>query len=158
MDIHPLDLHDDAVLARGLAYIWPDQRERLARYRAAAQLLRASAIRVERGSAPEWLAAVLATPTPGATTVVFHSIMWQYMAPALRAATEQAIRRAGERASDDAPLAWLRFEPDREDGFELTLDLWPEGGVRERLARLHPHGAVVVWEADHGGAPVAAPR
>jgi hypothetical protein len=148
VDIHPLDLRDDTVLARGLAYIWPDQPARLERYRAAVGLLRASDVHVEPGSAPDWLTTVLAARTPDATTVVFHSVMWQYMPPEVRAATEAAIRAAGARARGDRPLAWLRFEPDRDGGFELTLDLWPGRGERERLARLHPHGAGVVWHPD----------
>lgn len=147
VDLHPLDLRDDAVLLRGLAYVWPDQTDRLERYRAAVRLLRASEVRVEAGSAPDWLGEVLARPTPGATTIVFHSIMWQYMPPEVRTASEAAIREAGARASADAPLAWLRFEPSGDgDGFELTLDLWPDGEGRERLAWLHPHGRWVDWQ------------
>ncbi|MEM1435566.1 MAG: DUF2332 domain-containing protein [Pseudomonadota bacterium] len=149
VDIHPLDLRDDLVLARGLAYLWPDQPERLERYRTAVELLRASDLRVETGSAPEWLETVLATPTPGATTVVFHSIMWQYMPPPVRAATESVIRSAGARADRSRLLAWLRFEPNKTaNDFELTLDLWPGSGLRNRLATLHPHGAIVDWHPD----------
>lgn len=147
VDLHPLDLRNDAVLARGLAYIWPDQAERLDRFRAAADLLRGSNVHVEAGSAPDWLAGVLAAPTQNATTVVFHSIMWQYMSPEVRAATETAIRRGGERASTEQPLAWLRFEPNKAaDNFELTLDLWPGSGSRQRLATVHPHGAAIHWQ------------
>lgn len=149
VDIHPLDFRDDAVVRRGLAYIWPDQAARVANFRAAVRALRASPVRVEAGDAAHWLPTVL-DPRDGVATVVFHSIMWQYMPPATRTAVEAAIRSAGATATTAAPLAWLRYEPLRDgDAFELTLDLFagPERPPRERLAWVHPHGASVHWLA-----------
>jgi hypothetical protein len=149
VDVHPLDLRDDAVVRRGLAYVWPDQPRRVANFRAAVAALRASELHVETGDAAEWLRDVLAEPAPEVCTVVAHSIMWQYMPPETRTAVEAAIRDAGARANAGAPLAWLRFEPLKgTERFELTLDRW-DGAAhpRERLAWVHPHGAAVRWLA-----------
>ena len=53
--------------------------------------------------------------SPGATTVVFHSIV--LAVPAAGVASDgvlDALADAGARATPDAPLAWLRMEPRRE--------------------------------------------
>lgn len=149
VDIHPLDFRDDAVVRRGLAYIWPDQALRVANFRAAVRALRASDQQVEAGDAARWLPQVL-DPVQGVATVVCHSIMWQYMPPDTRRQAAAAIRSAGAASTPDSPLAWLRYEPLRDgSGFELTLDLFagPDQPTRERLAWAHPHGASVHWLA-----------
>jgi hypothetical protein len=60
------------------------------------------------------------------------------------------VRTAAERATRDAPLAWLRFEPDHLDTgagpFRLHLSTWPDGAERV-LAEAHPHGPPVRWLA-----------
>ena len=58
-----------------------------------------------------WLAGRLAEPVPGVATVVFHSIVWQYLPPATRTAIADALAHAGAAATPEAPLAWLRMEP-----------------------------------------------
>lgn len=149
VDIHPLDFRSDAVVRRGLAYIWPDQALRVANFRAAVGMLRASDQVVEAGDAASWLPAALEA-IDGVATVVCHSIMWQYMPPETRAQVEAAIRDAGAAATQQSPLAWLRYEPLRDgSAFELTLDLFTgsDRPPRERLAWVHPHGASVHWLA-----------
>jgi hypothetical protein len=83
-------------------------------------------------------------------TVAYHSIVMQYVGAEGRARIAAAIDEAGARATRDAPLARLAFEPDDvESGigaFELKLRLWPGGGER-LLARAHPHGPPVEWVA-----------
>ena len=148
VDITPLDLRDPVVVARGRAYVWPDQPRRLANFDAAVALLVESDVRVEQANASRWLPDVLAARAPGGCTVVMHSVMWQYMPPEDRQTAEAAIRAAGETATRERPLAWLRLEPRRDAvAMEVTLDLWPraEDARRERLAWSHPHGAVVRW-------------
>jgi hypothetical protein len=152
VDLHPLDFRDDAVVRRGLAYLWPDQRERTQRFRIAVTALRASAVRVEQGDVAVWLPRALDDQAGEGPTVVFHSIFWQYLPPETRRVTEAAIRDAGARASAAAPVAWLRYEPEADGRhFELTLDLWPGPGERIRLARAHPHGASVDWSGEAAG-------
>ncbi|MEE4383747.1 MAG: DUF2332 domain-containing protein [Pseudomonadales bacterium] len=151
VDLHPLDFRDDAVVRRGLAYLWPDQRERTQRFRIAVAAFRASAVRVEEADVAQWLPSALAERAGEGPTVVQHSIFWQYLPAETRRATEAAIRDAGDRATEEAPVAWLRYEPEADGRhFELTLDLWPGPGERIRLARAHPHGASVDWVGETG--------
>ncbi|HSG89605.1 MAG TPA: DUF2332 domain-containing protein [Pseudomonadales bacterium] len=151
VDIHPLDFRDDEVVQRGMAFIWPDQPQRLDNFRAAVDVLRASTQHVEQGDAGAWLTEALSAPLSRATTVIFHSVMWQYLSAESRAAVTAAIHAAGVAATPRAPLAWLRFEP-RSDlvRFELTLEVFTGAGpaVRERLAWAHPHGASIRWLAE----------
>jgi len=155
-DIAPLNpaLRNDR--ERLLSYIWPDQRRRLARIERALDVAAIAPWRVEQADAAEWLQGRLALPQPGGRTrVLFHSIMWQYTPKDTQARILAAIEKAGAAASDAAPFAWLRLEPDSvPDGAAITLDLWP---ARRRIAlgRGDYHGQWVKW-AGAAGTPSAA--
>jgi len=69
------------------------------------------------------------------------SIVSQYQSDDERTTLFDSIRDAGERATLDAPLAWLRMEP-ADDRANLDLTLWP-GGEDRRLARVGYHGSPV---------------
>lgn len=144
-DRRPVDLTDPIQRRRLLAYVWPDQFERLQRLRAAIDLALALEITVETADAVEWTART-AGPTPGAATVIYHSVFWQYMPPQSQAALRKTIQYLGVGATAQAPLAWLRMEPppDNMAGMEVRLTLWP-GGEERVLADVHPHGASVTW-------------
>jgi hypothetical protein len=144
-DIAPVDLEDPAQRLRLMAYVWADQRERLSRLEGAIDLARAYGPGVQRADAADWVRTRLREPAEGSATVLYHSIMWQYMPPATQASIQASLDEAGERATSLAPLAWLRFEPlDSVSRPELRMTLWP--GAREfRLAIAHPHGSSVSW-------------
>lgn len=144
-DIAPIDLDADGAALRLLSYVWPDQTERLQRLRAAIRLAQHRGLRVTTADALPWVQRALATARPGRATVVYHSVMWQYMPQATRDALRHAIEGAGARATEQAPLAWLAFEPPNADAqMQLTLTLWP-GGQPRVLALAHPHGRWVEW-------------
>jgi hypothetical protein len=144
-DLSPIDLAQPGAALRLMSYVWADQRERLERLRAAIALAQAEGIRVEAADALAWVRRKLAAPQPGRTTVLYHSMMWQYMPGDTRAALREAIADAGRRATDAAPLAWLSLEPpDAGVVFELRLTLWP-GGQSRVLATSHPHGREATW-------------
>ena len=87
-------------------------------------------------------------------TVLYHSVMFQYLPMASRDAVHRALIRAAAEATPEAPFAWLRFEPGPMGAYrnmEVRLALWPSGGER-LLARAQPHGASVEWlgAADEG--------
>ncbi len=132
-DRRPIDPLDDEGLLTLRSFVWPDQLDRLAHLDAAVEVARRVPIAVEQADAAEWLAAQLAEPRPGMATVVFQSIVWQYLPSATKAAIESSIRTAGAAAAADAPVAWLTFEPaaDPSQGVEVRLTLWPDG--RDRL-------------------------
>ena len=131
---------------RLLAFVWPDQPARIAQLEAALAVAAANPPLVDQGDAADWLEAKLAAaPVPGRTRVVLHSIAYQYFAAPVQARIAAAIEAAGAEASDQAPLAWLRFEMvTGEDKISLRLRLWP-GGEDRLLAWAHPHGSRIRW-------------
>ncbi|MGE0384669.1 MAG: DUF2332 domain-containing protein [Gammaproteobacteria bacterium] len=146
-DIAPIDATDPIARQRLLSYVWPDQRQRLDRLQAALGIAAGVERDIARESADAWLARRLAAPAPGAARVVFHSMMWQYMPAPVQAGAQAAIIAAGERAGVDAPLAWLRMEPEPGHiGFQIRLTCWPGGHLRW-IAAAHPHGAWVRTDA-----------
>jgi hypothetical protein len=128
-----------------LAYVWPDQPERLARLGAALAIANSDPPRVERADAAVWLEQRLTTkPETGITRVVLHSIAFQYFAPETQERVRAHIEKAGDAASANSPLAWLRFEMLPEDRKpSLRLRTWP--GEDQLLAWAHPHGTIVEW-------------
>ena len=144
-DVAPIDLQDDAQRLRLRGYVWADQRERLDRLDHALAIAASVRHQGERADAAAWVGARLREPSEGCTTVLYHSIMWQYMPEASRAAITRDMFAAGERATQGAPLAWLRFEPARPEARpELALTLWP-GPRHETLAGAHAHGSAITW-------------
>ncbi|MDB5452166.1 MAG: hypothetical protein JWO33_744 [Caulobacteraceae bacterium] len=144
-DRRPVRLSDPLERRRLEAYVWPDQRDRLANLRAAIAMALKERVQVEIADAPEF-ARRHAAPTRGLATVVYHSIFFQYMPADSQAALIQALQEHGAAATADAPLAWLRLEPDLADmkTIEVRLNRWP-GGEERVLARSHPHATWVEW-------------
>lgn len=130
------------------SFLWPDQVERRARLDAALEVAARVPARVEPSDACDWLAARLGPgPEPGVATVVFHSIVLQYLGRAGAARLAGLVRDAGARASAAAPLAWLRLEPvllPAGLSFRVLLTTWP-GGRERTLAVCSPHGPPVSW-------------
>lgn len=144
-DRRPVDLKAPVQRRRLQAYVWPDQFDRLERIRAAIDVALANDVNVEAADAVDWTARS-ARPSPGAATVIYHSVFWQYMPAASQAALRQAIEYLGASATNDAPLAWLRMEPPPENTaiMEVRLTIWP-GGEERILAVVHAHGASARW-------------
>lgn len=149
VDINPLDVSNAAVCERLMAYVWPDQTERVARAAAAIALAQASPPPIDRADAADWVENRVAL-TAGSTAVVMHSIAWQYFPATTQARIAAHLAVLGAKASADAPLAWLRYEMDDAAAAELPslrLTLWQGGVPTERLlAYAHPHGAFVQWQ------------
>jgi hypothetical protein len=124
-----------------LSFIWPDQSERIARMRAALEIAATEEVAIDHEPAAPWARRMLSEPAPGQATVIYHSIVSQYLNDGERDALFAGIAAAGERATADAPLAWLRMEP-ADDRADLDLTVWP-GGERRRLARVGYHGTPV---------------
>ncbi len=146
-DSSPIDLQRDGAALRLMSYVWPEHGERLARLRAAIALAQRLQVRVEAADALTWTQEVLSTQRVGCATVIYHTVMWQYLAEPTRNGLRGLIEATGSHATRQAPLAWLAFEPPNNDArMLLTLTLWP-GGERQVLAEAHPHGAWVRWVA-----------
>jgi len=145
IDLNPIDVRDPAARDRLLAYVWPEQAERIARLEAALAAA-ADPPPVDRGDAAAWVEANVA-PVEGRTGVVFHSIAFQYFPAGTQARIAAHMDLAGARATATAPLAWLRYEMAVDDPAApptLRLRLWP-GGEDRLLAHAHPHGTTIRW-------------
>lgn len=139
VDLNPLDPATDRL--RLLAYLWPDQPERLALTRAALDL---APPKPDQGDAAAWLEHRLAQRHKGALHLVFHTIAWQYFPPPTQAACAEALADAGAQATANAPLAHLSMEADgHPKGAALTLTTWP-GGQTTPLGRVDFHGRRLV--------------
>ncbi len=146
-DRSPIDLADPAQRLRLRSYIWADQRDRLARLDLAIALARGAELQVEQADADEWVERQLAAPAHGVATVLYHSIVWQYLPREAQARIIAAVESAGRHAGPESPVAWLRLEPVAGRARpELSLTLWP-GGENELLATGHWHGIAVEWTA-----------
>lgn len=142
VDLNPLQIGNAADELRLLAYLWPDQSERMARTRAAMALADAP---VDRGDAITWLAGRLATPWPGRLHLIYHTIAWQYFSADAQDRGRALIRAAGAAATPATPLAWLGMEADADpDSAGLTLQLWP-GNLTLHLGRAGFHAQWVEW-------------
>jgi len=147
VDVLPVDptTPDGALTLQ--AYVWPDQSTRLSRLRAAIDVAREVPADVRRGTAVD-LARDL-EPRDGALTVLWHSLMWQYVPRDEQQAVLAEIDRAGAAATVSAPLAHVRFEPVRPESggphrFVCAVRTWPGGADRE-LGEAPPHGVPVTW-------------
>lgn len=142
-DASPIDPGTEEGRLTLQSYVWPDQVERFRLLAAAIDVARRVPAHVDQGNAPDWVEAALTRGVPGVATVVYHSIVWQYLSNVDRARLASVIAVAGEAATDNQPLAWLRFEPAGSVA-EVRLQLWP--GSKDRLlARSGFHGKPVQW-------------
>jgi hypothetical protein len=145
-DISPLDVQNETDRLRLRAYIWADQTDRLARLDAAINVARREEVTLERADAADFVACQLAARKPGECLVLFHSVVWQYLAEKTKASIQNAMQRAGDAATSEASLAWLRMETlSTTDPYPtLQLTLWP-GGQTRHLALADFHGRWIEW-------------
>jgi hypothetical protein len=126
--------------------VWADQRDRSVRLRRVLDAVADWPFLVERSPASDWLRERLAVPAPQpCVTVVWHSVVWQYLSEPERVAVSATLERAGARATGQRPLVRLYLEPelrDKELGFALRARRWP-GPVDEHLADAAGHGPPV---------------
>jgi hypothetical protein len=146
-DPNPLDASSEDDRITLLSYTWPDQTHRFATLKGALEVAVRVPAPIDRADAVRWLAGRLARQTPGAATVVFHSMVAQYLGEERRRLLHAAVAGAARFATSEAPISWLRFEPSNSDGggrFPVHLTTWPGG--RERLiAEAQTHGPPVRW-------------
>lgn len=148
-DQAPIDPTTEAGAVRLRSFLWPDQVERRARLDAAIEVARRVPVEVEAADAADWIERRLAEPAPGRATVVHHSIVLQYLARESFLRLREAIVAAGERATAEAPVHWLRMEPAGEVA-DVRMTSWPgRSGDRdeELLATTGYHGPPVRWQA-----------
>ncbi|WP_169569835.1 DUF2332 domain-containing protein [Sneathiella limimaris] len=147
VDLKPVNLESKEERLRLMSYIWPDQQDRMERTAAGIEMLLSTEDLkpVYQGDAIEWLEDRLRDPVDGTVHVIYNTIAWQYFPNERQQAGRALLERAGNQASETAPLAWLSFEADGEEpGAALSLTLWP-GGETVKLARGDYHGRWINW-------------
>ena len=143
-DVAPVNPASEHGKRRLLSFVWPDQRERITRLSAACDLARAFPVTIERAHASPWLAEKLAATRSGLATVVFQTVVQQYLEPSERIGLAETMAEAGRRATPEAPLGYLTLEPQPHRVANVLLRLWP--GNRElELASASLHGRDIEW-------------
>jgi hypothetical protein len=148
-DRFPIDVTTDDGATTLLGFVWPGQEERFTLLRDALSAARPVPVDIDRAGAVEWIGQVARERAPGTMTVVYHSIVWQYLGDDERTAIVHELRAAGATATSEAPLAWLRLEPPAgtQSPVELRVTTWP-GGDEQLLALAGFHRDPVRWIAD----------
>ena len=145
-DAAPVDPLTDTGLLALRASVWADQTDRLAWLDGAVDVAQRVPATVDKASLDEWLPPRLVDPVLRTTTVVYHSVVSEYLDSDVRDRFSATVRDAGERATTQAPLAWLRLEPVSElRNHGVTLTLWP-GGEERLLGQSNGHGRDVRWQ------------
>ena len=147
-DIAPVDLTDPGEALRLKAYIWADATERMTRMDTIIAIAQECPPNLVAADAADFVRQCLAEEQPaGRARVLFHSVMWQYLPQATRAAITEAMETAGAAATLEKPLGWIRVETNRATfRHELTVRYWPGSAEWVQLAEAHPHGAWVSWQ------------
>lgn len=143
-DLHPIDPTTPDGRARVSSSVWCDQTDRFARLGAALRTAQRVPATVDEQSAADWVTDRLADRTPGAATVVMHSVVQEYLPSDERRALFAAVEQAGADATEDAPVAHVRLEPVssvRQHG--ITVRIWPHAPDERLLATCGAHGTDV---------------
>ena len=160
IDLHPLDVSDDADVRWLRACVWPENLTRLARLDAAVEVARQHRdVRLLRGDVTQVLPSVLTDLPDNVVPCVFHSATLAYLDPQERDQVDGTLdsfgsRRDLARLSLEGrflePFASMADDATDEAAFLLGSTVWRDGSREDRLlARAHPHGAWV----EHLAAP-----
>ena len=146
-DLLPVDVRTTEGRLTLTAYVWPDQQARHERLRGALALAQQTPPTVRRAGAGDFVDGI--ELEEGTTTVLWHSVMWQYLPAEEQHRVERGIAALGARATADAPFAHLFLEPTRREDhrhheFLVVLTTWPHG-VRRVLGVAAAHGVPVTW-------------
>ena len=100
-DISPLDPTNEENRRRLLGFVWPDQRERSELLEGALRIADAHPTKVHAIDAGAFLARELPARPGGTATIVFHSIVWQYLPKASKDLARRVLREEGTTAGAD---------------------------------------------------------
>ncbi len=108
-DAQPLDARSPDARLTLRSAVWADQLDRLAQLDAALAEARRHPPAVERADAADWLERTVG-PRAGAATVVWHSVLEQYLDADRLARMRRTLSDLLSGAPPDAPVAWLSLE------------------------------------------------
>lgn len=129
------------------SYVWPDQLDRLERLRGALAIAAEVPAPVHRASAADFLDTL--ELVEGTTTVVWHSIVWQYLSDEEQARAAARIETLGAAATGTAAFAHLSMEHGRASPGDpgkvlVTVRTWP-GAEPQMLGTTRGHGIPTTW-------------
>jgi hypothetical protein len=147
-DPSPLNRAGAGDRRRLLSYIWPDELPRFRRLQAALTVAAVTPPRVDRATAADWLAGALQERTAGEVTVVWHSVVPQYV-PAPEWDAVPACVADAQRGDPRRPVVQVGLEPgrDHQTGFAVTARAEPDR-PEITLARCGDHGPPVTWATE----------
>lgn len=130
------------------SYVWPDQPRRLERLRGALEIAARVPAEVTRQPAADFVARMHLLDDH--VTVLWHSVMWQYLDADEQDIVTGQVRRLAQQASLGAPFVYVSLEPGRravgaDHEFLVLAETWPVG-ERQVLGVAQPHGFPVQWE------------
>lgn len=149
-DVDPVEVGSPAGRLALRAYVWPDQVARAQRLAAALRVAQRVPARVDRVGAARFLAGVRVRA--GTLTVVWHSVMRQYVPAAQWARVSVELDRLAGQSSPGAPFVHVWFEPGAA-GEQHRFQVWVRVGAAAPLllADAHPHG-LPAWSVPDGWA------
>lgn len=147
-DLAPVDVGTTEGRLTLTSYVWPDQSARLERLRSAFAVAAEHPVEVRPVDAVSFVEDL--ELREGATTVLWHSVMWQYLPREDQDAVSARIEELGAAATPQAPFAHLAAEPARrtpeaDHEFLVVLRTWP-GGERRIIGATVGHGIPTTWE------------
>lgn len=131
-DVNPIDPTTDEGALTLRSFVWADQIGRLALLDGAIELARDMPVEVQRLGGAEFLERELGDAREDVATVVYHSVVMQYV--------DEAERTRIGRLINAARVFHLEMEPGTQT-FEIRLD-------GEVLGTTHAHGTGVRWNVD----------
>jgi hypothetical protein len=148
-DVMPVDVRTPEGRLALTAYVWPDQVHRFERLRGAFALADETTYDVRRQSAADFVDEL--TIAAGTVTVLWHSVMWQYVPRDQQDRITARLAELGASTVPDSPLVHLYAEPVRRTPgarheFLVCAHEWPGHGERRVLGTMAPHGLPVSWE------------
>lgn len=146
VDIQPIDLDDHESVLRLLSFVWPDQIQRFHRLQHAISVTQQLRHTIDNGSVDTWLPQQLEVDRH-MPTVVFHSIVWQYLGHNVQRAMRETLFQYSTDAARQAPLVWARMEPNGPMA-DLRVTVWNTGSdvpVECVLADVGYHGSPFRW-------------
>jgi hypothetical protein len=142
-DLTPVDPLTEEGRLRLRAYVWADQVARMERLRGALDL--AAQVPADLRAEPASATVAGISLVPGSWTVLWHSIMRQYLDAEQSRELADAVAAVGATATESARFAHVTLELVKgtpQTPVEVTT--WP-GGTRRLLGTAPPHGLPVTW-------------
>ncbi len=140
LDLNPLDVYAEADMGWLETLVWPGQKHRAARLRAAIDVARQDPPWVHRGDLLTDLPALMDTAPKDATLVVFHTAVLAYI-------PDRGLRERFAEAMTASPAVWISNESPRV--FPQLAAKAPAPSAPGQFL-LSVDGAPVAWTGPHG--------